>query len=389
MSTKDYIFLIKKSLFHKKINILKVFLLVLSMSLLILSCSFSKTFMNFLDNSVNGNVSYKVLLVDKLNVNKKEIESIKGVSFVISNAEYSAYVKTNNNEKILLYGVPQNYIEVISGKSMNNYELTDNILICPSHFYLGEEPEEINDEFFNYLYDGINYLNHKLILNDGVSFKVIGIYDEEKYTYGEYNVCFTTFENVKKINSQLYEDCENCLNEDDTSLYVIVDSYENKKAVSNTLKQLNYEVRDMVTINTDSVSLITYIFLGISSIIFLITFVIVLITNIKFSQYNEKNNLIYKALGYEDKILLKINYIESILISIISFILTIIFVVISYSILHKTYINDIRTGFSIQISGFSIILSLIICIILSLLSTYFTIKNNKKTIIKGLEDNEL
>ena len=270
------------------------------------------------------------------------------------------------------------------------------MLICPSHFYLGETPEEINDAFLYNLYNGEDYLNHKLLFNDIDTddyYEIVGIYSENKYTYGEYNICFTSFENVKYINQQqmkrFYEDCETCVADDDTSMFVVVDSYEDKAEVSNELRLLDYEIRDMTTVNTDSISLIIYIFLGISSIIILITFIIILVTNTKFLQYNEKNNIIYKAMGYDNKILLKINYVESILISIVSFVITAALVGIVYFILCKFFVADIKTGFNIQISELALLLSLIISMLLSILSTYIAIDNNKKSIIKGLEDSEL
>ena len=113
-----------------------------------------------------------------------------------------------------------------------------------------------------------------------------------------------------------------------------------------------------------------------------------LISNNKFIQYNKKNNLIYKQLGYDKNILIKINYLESIIITFVSFIISIIICLVLYITVSNNYGAQIKLQMPLFISYLAIIISFLLTLGISLLSWYLAIKNNN-SIIGEFRDAEI
>ena len=62
--------------------------------------------------------------------------------------------------------------------------------------------------------------------------KIVGLYDaEENHTQG--NVCYTTFDSVKKLNNKYQYDVFN--NEEVNYTYMIIDNVKNESIVTNTI----------------------------------------------------------------------------------------------------------------------------------------------------------
>ena len=389
MRGKSYLFLAFKSFFHKKINIINAFLLIICTLLIIFSCSFFKTFYTFLSNSSNGNLSYRTLRVssDYSVIDKKWLEEIDGVSYVISEDEYRLTVKTNNDEYINLYGVPNDFIKVNKGELLTD----DEVIICPETFYLGLEPENYNKEFVSKLHDGSNYLGEifTFIINEHeLDYTVVGIFDNDKYTYGEYNTCFTSITNMHKLIETELENCEDCYISEDSNVYVIVDHVNDKDEIAKKIGS-KYSVDEIIQINTPTITFILSTFLAVTAIILIFVFIILFILTKKFMTYNKESNLIYKAMGYSNKVLVRVNYLENLILVVFSFIISMIIVIIIYFIILNKYNADIKTGINIYISYLSILGSFTACLLISLLSTRFALKDKKKSIIEELDDCEI
>ena len=130
MKFKYYLFLAKKSFLQKKINILNIFLLVISMTTIIVVSSFSKTFTNLIDNQVNGNINYRILLVHNI-TNIDELNDIENIDYVADYNSYSHYVTTEKGESLNLIGVPDNYLKILKGNNLSDVE-ERYTMICPS-----------------------------------------------------------------------------------------------------------------------------------------------------------------------------------------------------------------------------------------------------------------
>lgn len=399
MKLKYYYFLARKSFFRKKINIINIFLLVVSMTMMIFISCFSKTFSNLINNQINGNINHHILIVNDSN-NVNDLNMLDNIAFVADYNSFSHYVTTEKGESIILIGVPNDYLKINEGKNLNEVE-EKNVMICPSEFYLGDAPEEYNKEFLNKLKDGKKLINKKFklkSLNYEEEYKIIGLYDVNSYTYGEYNICFTKQENVANINNkeeiQLREECnsevENCdsIGNYGTSVIIVKDVNEIDKTKS-LIESKGYFVSKLVNIDTNGIDFITTFFTTLAIIVMIITFIILLVSNNKFIQYNKKNNLIYKALGYDNNILIKVNYFESIILTIISEIITILVCFVLYYYFSNIFIVEIKTGCPFLISYESIFISLLMVLIISLLSVYLSIKNNNNSIIGEFTDEEI
>ena len=400
MKFKYYIFLASKNLFHKKISILNILLLVIVITMLIIVSSFSKTLKNLINNQVNGNLKHKIILVNRLESEDKlalNLENIEGISYIANYNTYSQYVSTNNGEILSLIGIPDDYLAILNGK---NFDETDEnkVLICPANFYLGDNPEEFNEEFLTKIHNGVNYLDKFFTITSNLykeKYKIIGIYDENKYSYGEYNVCYTRQDNIleiynsnRKYIEELCEDDTNCNIQEPLQMIVVVNNYDNISDIEKQIQNMGYQTTRISDVNTTGIDFIILILIVISVFILITTFIILLISNNKFIQYNKKNNLIYKQLGYDKNILIKINYLESIIITFVSFIISIIICLVLYIIVSNNYGAQIKLQMPLCISYLAIIISFLLTLGISLLSWYLAIKNNN-SIIGEFRDAEI
>lgn len=397
MKFKYYYLLAKKSFFNKKTNIINVFLLVLSMLMIVLISSFSKSFNNLITNQVNNNINYHVLLIHGLN-DTQLLSDVDNISYVTDYTSFSYYTKTDKNEEVHLIGVPKSYIRTILGKQSN---INDNSIICPTKFYFGDNPEEYDKDYLNNIIDGTKLLNKTISLNSSnykKDFNIIGVYNQDYYTYGEYNICFTEITNIEefynkdleKIKSECdlkYQDC-NDIGKNSTKLAVVRDVSKIDKTLD-IIQSMGYSTNKLVNVDTTGINLITTIFIILSSIILVINFIILVVVNSKFLQYDKKNNLIYKSLGYSNDILIKVNYLEKIILTITSFFISILLEIIIYIILNIAFSSNIETGFSICISYLSIIYSFVVVLLSSMLSVYVSISQNNNSIVKELSDEEI
>lgn len=404
MKLKYYVFLATKNLFHKKSNILTILLFSVIMSMIIIVSTFSKSFTNLINNQINGNINYNTLLVNNI----KSIDELKNdfknndkILYIADYNTYSRYVGNENNDVLILKGVPNNFIDVIKGANFSEVQ-EDKALICPSKLYLGKNPETFDEEFKQQLINGEQYINKNMTIKSNTykeTYKIIGIYDVNKYSYGEYNVCFTQQNNILDIfdadmryaNKKCEEDNLNCQNINNSkSAIIVIDNNKNILEIENELKSKGYNSYSKIgEVNTSGIDFIVKIAILIEVMILIVAFIITLVLNNKFIQYNKKNNLIYTSLGYDKNVLIKINYLETIIATIISFILSIIACLILYFFITNNYGANIQLTMPISISYTAIILSFIISIFVSLLSIYLAIKNNKNSIIGDFGDNEI
>ena len=268
--------------------------------------------------------------------------------------------------------------------------IENKVLICPANFYLGDNPEEFNEEFLTKIHNGVNYLDKFFTITSNLykeKYKVIGIYDENKYSYGEYNVCYTRQDNIleiynsnRKYIEELCEDDTNCNIQEPLQMIVVVNNYDNISDIEKQIQNMGYQTTRISDVNTTGIDFIILILIVISVFILITTFIILLISNNKFIQYNKKNNLIYKQLGYDKNILIKINYLESIIITFVSFIISIIICLVLYITVSNNYGAQIKLQMPLCISYLAIIISFLLTLGISLLSWYLAIKNNNSII---------
>lgn len=400
MKFKYYFWLSSKIFFRKKINYLSILLLSICSVLIIISLSFLKTLVTYIENETSGNISHHILVVNSMN-NNYNFENLDDyIEYVSDFKSYSRYVSTEDNEVIRLIGLPDSFLKKISNK-FTEKEMEKNLLICPSKFYLGEISEDYDENFLNKIHDGQDFIDKKISLNSkGYKkvYKIIDTYDVTKFSYGEYNICFTFESNIKDIyESEANELLKQCQAKHDNcekislpdSKIVFVKDINDIDYVTKMLENNDMLARKMVNVSTKQIKLFTKIVLSIACIILLTSFSIIVISNNKFIQYNKKNNLIYKVIGYDNRTLIKLNYCESFTLATSSIILSTIMLIIIYLLLNKTFAISIAMGMNIYISLIGIIISLLILFITPFFSFYVALKNNNNSIIEELSDGEI
>lgn len=184
----------------------------------------------------------------------------------------------------------------------------------------------------------------------------------------------------QKYIEELCEDDTNCNIQEPLQMIVVVNNYDNISDIEKQIQNMGYQTTRISDVNTTGIDFIILILIVISVFILITTFIILLISNNKFIQYNKKNNLIYKQLGYDKNILIKINYLESIIITFVSFIISIIICLVLYITVSNNYGAQIKLQMPLCISYLAIIISFLLTLGISLLSWYLAIKNNNSII---------
>ena len=397
MSLKYYFLLSFKNFFRRKINYLNILLLSVSILLIVFSLSFSKTFTEYIDNQINGNIDHHIVVASDVDgITNLDLNSLEGIEFVSNYDSYRVFVDTSNDEELRLVGFPKSYLKKITNKEINDTK----VLVCPSRFYLGKNISNNPKELLDNIQDGKDFINKKInILSDDYNeeYTIIDTYDVNKYTYGEYNICFTLEDNIKEIHQKemdaIKKECEEanevCYFDTYETKVLFVKDVKKVDSVINILRNANYRTDSIIHISYAEIDFLSMIIIGIGLILLVVSFAIILVSNNKYIQYSKKNNLIYKALGYDNKTLIKINYCESLILTIISMIVSLIFVFIAYKYLSIKYAAEIKLGANLFISYNGLIISFVLLLIVPLLSSFLSLMNNNNTIIEELNDGEI
>ena len=381
-----------KKFFRDKRNIILVILISLVFSLILFGFSYIKSINNYWDNSMKKLVDYRTYIVtfdkQKYNLNTA-IEKLKSYEHVVEVFDEKTYlismtvkddkiVKDKNNG-IFLIGSIKTPINIIEGDDLSNYSGNEIPLICAKQFYPFIEYKQEN-----YVKSKNIDLTNKIGYSFNMSFitsnelekvKIVGLYDaEENHTQG--NVCYTTFDSVKKLNNKYQYDVFN--NEEVNYTYMIIDNVKNESIVTNTIindgfkiitptLHINKDMGNAIMKNISLISLITILFS-------FVTFIFVFTKKV----LNRKTDyLIMKSSGYPNSKIIFINNVETICCFIVGFILSLALFIFYIYAFQKIYLYDkiVFSGLNIQISYFSIIIILIITIFdIVLLSIYLNRK---------------
>lgn len=240
------------------------------------------------------------------------------------------------------------FIEVYGNYKGINYKLdsgryikNDNEMICPTQFYPGnyasltDNSKMINmkdklDTNFKIKYDKFYHYSNgesKVLDSFTSNFKIVGTFDVNETLIGN-NVCFISknaLETILMNSKAVYENPGEVIEQmKDLSILVLIDKYENLDLVMNKLKTNGFDAENYYTMDTEFLTII-------ETIIIYLLIVVCIISNIILSLFikntlneNQKNIFLYKIIGYKDKevkIILSLHYI---LLTLISFILSII-----------------------------------------------------------------
>lgn len=400
----------KKKIFY----VLLIFLIsILSLLILNFNDNVGDLMLKYLNNNIGFrtvNVMQRSNYVENSGEESllKDVNEIANMEHVID-AYQSAYrevvIRQSDFENDKLDGtitlkraVEQTLPAIKTGKKIEN----EGVMVCPIAFYPNYNPLEIykdniingndllNNKYKVYFYNYVLDENKRPIENELLSyeFEVIGLYDNTE-TLDDNGVCYIHAEDLKKIiDAQKLENEKNSNISIDYSIDVVVDDINNVANVENELENNGFEVLgtistfDIQTINIIRIIIIVVLFISISS-----SFIISSLYIRKKMINEQKTIAILKTSGYLKKNIITIYVIQTLILNLIIYLLSIILFNISfYIIINRIPLLigiDLLMG-KIKLRCLPYIISFVIVVIIPSIITLFGIKKMYKYDISKL-----
>lgn len=384
-----------------KKNIISVVLISFMFALVLLCFSFKKSLNNYWNDSVGKLVDYRTYIVkfnkEKYDVNSA-IEKLKTYNHVVETFDESSYLismKLNDsnivfeNSSIFLIGTISNPIKLINGSNLDSVSPNENPIICAKQFYpFFEDAQEKYSvsksiDITDKLGENINF---SFITSEEVEkFKIVGLYDA-KANHTEGNVCYTTLDVVRKLNKKYQFDVFPDTNEDINYVYMVIDNINNEELVINEIKKEKFDiVTQVLHINKTMGNNIISLLVIISRIFMFLTIGIILYISITKINKGKEDYFIMKTSGYSDSNITIIYILEFVFKLIFAFIVSIVLYKAMLIFFNKLYISDkiifydLKIGIDFMAIYINLLLSIIICIIISM---YFKRKIKKISVIQ-------
>ena len=399
----------------KKIFYVLLIFLISILSLLILN--FNDNVGELMLKYLNNNIGFRTVNVmqrsnyvensgeESLLKDVNEIANMEHVIDVYQSAYREVVIRQSDFENDKLDGtitlkraVEQTLPTIKAGKKIEN----EGVMVCPIAFYPNYNPLEIykdniingndllNNKYKVYFYNYVLDENKRPIENELLSyeFEVIGLYDNTE-TLDDNGVCYIHAEDLKKIiDAQKLENEKNSNISIDYSIDVVVDDINNVTNVENELENNGFEVLgtistfDIQTINIIRIVIIVVLFISISS-----SFIISSLYIRKKMINEQKTIAILKTSGYLKKNIITIYVMQTLILNLIIYLLSIILFNISfYIIINRIPLLigiDLLMG-KIKLRCLPYIISFVIVVIIPSIITLFGIKKMYKYDISKL-----
>lgn len=401
----------------KKIFYVLLIFLISILSLLILN--FNDNVGDLMLKYLNNNIGFRTVNVmqrsnyienngeESLLKDVNEITNMEHVIDVYQSDYREVVIRQSDfgNDKIdgtitLKRAVEQTLPTIKIGKKIKNEN--KGVMVCPITFYPNYNPLEIdkdniingndllNNKYKVYFYNYVLDENKRPIENELLSyeFEVIGLYDNTE-TLDDNGVCYIPAEDLNKIiDAQKLENEKNSNISIEYSIDVVVDDINNVTNVENELENNGFEVLgtistfDIQTINIIRIVIIVVLFISISSS-FLISSLY-----IRKKMINEQKTIaILKTSGYLKKNIITIYVMQTLILNLIIYLLSIILFNISfYIIINKIPLLigiDLLMG-KIKLKCLPYIITFVIVVIIPSIITLFGIKKMYKYDISKL-----
>lgn len=399
----------------KKIFYILLIFLISILSLLILN--FNDNVGELMLKYLNNNIGFRTVNVmqrsnyvenggeESLLKDVNEIANMEHVIDVYQSDYREVVIRKSDFESDKLDGtitlkraVEQTLPTIKAGKKIEN----EGVMVCPIAFYPNYNPLEIykdniingndllNNKYKVYFYNYVLDENKRPIENELLSyeFEVIGLYDNTE-TLDDNGVCYIPAEDLKKIiDAQKLENEKNSNISIDYSIDVVVDDINNVTNVENELENNGFEVLgtistfDIQTINIIRIVIIVVLFISISS-----SFIISSLYIRKKMINEQKTIAILKTSGYLKKNIITIYVMQTLILNLIIYLLSIILFNISfYIIINRIPLLigiDLLMG-KIKLRCLPYIISFVIVVIIPSIITLFGIKKMYKYDISKL-----
>lgn len=383
---------------HKE-NIYFILIMAIFTIILLTALNVYYNINSFIDKSINSNIGFRTISVspkfDYNDLGQDELSKINHVIEVYSSFYDSAVIESDltinglDGKVELLYGTNNTIPDIVYGTTITKKGET----VCPINFYpdssvysskINESKILPNEKYlnknFNVKYYSYEFIGNRLVEKDEFikSLKIVGFYDNKK-NLNFNNQCYVLPEDMKDVrNATIIDDS----NSSTPYFSVVVDDVKNVKYVENELQKLKYT-------NFETKNLIDSELINIISLSCLITLILVVLIVIFISGFYTKKRMInemkfigvLKVCGYDSKLIHRLYFYQTLIINSISSLLGFVIFTFGFSIIKNKFFNIFKNvGITFSISMFSVLLTFLIVVGLSLIFTTFrTIKlTNKK-----------
>ena len=383
---------------HKE-NIYFILIMAIFTIILLTALNVYYNINSFIDKSINSNIGFRTISVspkfDYNDLGQDELSKINHVIEVYSSFYDSAVIESDltinglDGKVELLYGTNNTIPDIVYGTTITKKGET----VCPINFYpdssvysskINESKILPNEKYlnknFNVKYYSYEFIGNRLVEKDEFikSLKIVGFYDNKK-NLNFNNQCYVLPEDMKDVrNATIIDDS----NSSTPYFSVVVDDVKNVKYVENELQKLKYT-------NFETKNLIDSELINIISLSCLITLILVVLIVIFISGFYTKKRMInemkfigvLKVCGYDSKLIHQLYFYQTLIINSISSLLGFVIFTFGFSIIKNKFFNIFKNvGITFSISMFSVLLTFLIVVGLSLIFTTFrTIKlTNKK-----------
>ena len=383
---------------HKE-NIYFILIIAIFTIILLTALNVYHNINSFIDKSINSNIGFRTISVspkfDYDDLGQDELSKINHVIEVYSSFYDSAVIESDltinglDGKVELLYGTNNTIPDIVYGTTITKKGET----VCPINFYpdssvysskINESKILPNEKYlnktFNVKYYSYEFISNRLVEKDEFikSLKIVGFYDNKK-NLNFNNQCYVLPEDMKDVrNATIIDDS----NSSTPYFSVVVDDATSVKYVENELQKLKYT-------NFETKNLIDSELINIISLSCLITLILVVLIVIFISGFYTKKRMInemkfigvLKVCGYDSKLIHQLYFYQTLIINSISSLLGFAIFTFGFSIIKNKFFNIFKNvGITFSISMFSILLTFLIVVGLSLIFTTFrTIKlTNKK-----------
>lgn len=393
----NFLRLAKKNIKKNKIIFFSSFFLMVSLILIIITLSMTKTIKQYVLNDNNNNLNHRTFLISSSETGNlseiyKNLIKIENVNQVSETYEYrwNGYIEEfqNNdyNGYIELTGLIKENVPKINQGSLENYDREDEVIqiVCPSKlmpdYNIMFDPKWKDKKIVN----TSDYFGKILTMKENEiesHYEIIATYDTSENNADEYQ-CYTSPKNV----SDLYLKTTGTLSSDGY-LIAIVDKYDNVDKVLNVIQELGY---NYLVVQETSDNLINYIFkIGtiISTFMLIVTILIIYINYGKMIKSRNYELYLLKILGYDFNQIKLLLVIENILVGVGTFFCSTIISVIGLQIF-QFYLYSSSIGNSkivVYLSWNAVIIAMILAIMLPIISIIFSFKNKNNSLVSEIK----
>ncbi len=434
MKLKDLMKVSFRSARRSKSSILIMLLVMITSIACLFSLSYEHAFNTYWDTYINKNPELRIRMVEYYKMLDPRI--VKGDSTLDpkeklkmideTTKEAKQIIATNKhiiaiNQEIAFYSnIPEletenlsgdfefisvplkNDIPLIAGENLDAYNEKDKVMICPNSIYLDpkDRSQSVNIEKSQVNFE--SYLGKTLKIKVAYSdeleeYKVIGLFDTiDTYSIGDR--CYMSQENIQYLNEKsnnanpdyesYIDSWHNNVNYIGDNFYITLDNMKNLNEVQSFLQEHNMYSNEWIGMNTMTVEQTMDTCSKISFGCLILSIIVVGINLLQNIEKRKKEFYLYHTLGYTQKDIIKIIFMENSILILIGFILAIGITQIGLTIYKNTTLAGIKRLYLMnpQVDIVSILISFLVSLIIPILITIFLLILTRKTNLNKIKE---